>query len=542
MQTGLIARLRWQIFVNSLRTVKGRLEIFSKIMIGIVLGGGILSAGIGLGVASYFLVHTGREEFLPGIFWVIFFFWQGFPVMSTAFGAPFDFAELLRYPLRYTSFFLVVLAYGMFDPAALGCCYWLACIVAGVSLAQPALFPVTALLALVFAAVNLLLARAILAWLDRWLAQRKTREILGVVFFVFIIGLQFINPLVQRLNGHLPASSERLLWLAQVQRFFPPGLAGTALDGFVRGERVAPFFNAVLLCVYGLVFFWLLELRLRKQFAGESFGESIAPVAMPAAKRGSVSVAGWNLRGLSGSLAAVVEKEVRYLSRSGPMLLTFVMPIFILVLFKVSPARGGQQKFLTQLSDLAFPIAAAYALLVLTNVVYNSLGADDKGIQFFLFAPVRFRDVLRGKNIAHSVLLVLEMVLVFAGASLLYRPPSPAIVAATLTGVLFAALANFSAGNLMSVQFPKRIDYSALGRQRLPGLSVIISMTVQLLAMGICAAVFFISHLLGHIWLSALVLLVLAAAVFPLYLWTLRQGERVVLEKRDALLAEVAKS
>ena len=35
-----------------------------------------------------------------------------------------------------------------------------------------------------FAAFNILLVRAIFAWIDRWLAQRRTREILGAVFMV----------------------------------------------------------------------------------------------------------------------------------------------------------------------------------------------------------------------------------------------------------------------------------------------------------------------------------------------------------------------
>ena len=54
----------------------------------------------------------------------------------------------------------------------------------GVTMARPDLFVWTALALAGFAAFNILLVRAVFAWIDRWLAQRKTREILGALFMV----------------------------------------------------------------------------------------------------------------------------------------------------------------------------------------------------------------------------------------------------------------------------------------------------------------------------------------------------------------------
>ena len=80
------------------------------------------------------------------------------------------------------------------------------------------------------------------------------------------------------------------------------------------------------------------------------------------------------------------------------MLFTLVMPVVVLLIFRFTPGRTGSSGGLfSRATDLAFPVGAAYALLVLTNLVYNTLGADAGGIQFYFVSPVRFREILRAK-------------------------------------------------------------------------------------------------------------------------------------------------
>ena len=79
----------------------------------------------------------------------------------------------------------------------------------------------------------------------------------------------------------------------------------------------------------------------------------------------------------SGATSAVLEKEVHYLSRSGPTLFTLVMPVVVLLIFRLSPGKSDSAGgLLGHAADLAFPLGAAYTLLILTNLVYNSFGAD----------------------------------------------------------------------------------------------------------------------------------------------------------------------
>jgi len=71
------------------------------------------------------------------------------------------------------------------------------------------------------------------------------------------------------------------------------------------------------------------------------------------------------------------------------MLLTLIMPIFVLVVFRLGPMsslRNSGALFM-RMPDLAFPSAAAYTLLILTNLAYNNFGGDAGGIQFLLRVP-----------------------------------------------------------------------------------------------------------------------------------------------------------
>ena len=105
------------------------------------------------------------------------------------------------------------------------------------------------------------------------------------------------------------------------------------------------------------------------QYRGENLSEVAAASALP--KEQDSSGPGWRLPGFSTPVAAVFEKEIRYLLRSGPMLLTLIMPIFMLVIFRFGPvgSRAGRTGGLfAHTPDMAFPAAAAYTLFLLTNL------------------------------------------------------------------------------------------------------------------------------------------------------------------------------
>lgn len=540
-QIPAIAQLRWRMFVNGLRSRRGKMELASRIFVTSAFAVGGLSGFAAAAGVSWYFVSQGRAEFLAIVLWPIFFFWQFFPVMATAFTNNPDSSELLRFPLAYRSYFLIRLVYGYLDPAsALGSVFLLG-VLLGVSAARPMLFPWALLVLLTFALFNLVLMQMVFAWLERWLAQRRTREILGVLFILAMLSFQLIGPIMQRVgNGPHPELRHDLEIGARVQAVLPPGLAADAIAEASHARILTGFTYELALGALTLAVGYLLHLRIRAQFHGENLSEA---AARPVVKPVEGPHVGWALPGLSQSVAAVFEKEVRYLARSGPMLLTLIMPIFMLVIFRLGPLNSMRHSSaLSHTPDMAFPGAAAYSLLVLTNLVYNSFGGDGGGIQFFYASPVHFRQIVLGKNLTHAGILIANAVFAWIAVTYLYGAPHLAVTVATLTGLLFAAPLNFTAGNLLSLYSPKKRDFSTFGRQNVTQTTVLASFGMQILIVGMGAGVFALARLYNNLWIAALLFLILCAISIPIYATVLRRLDGIALQRRETLLAELCRA
>ena len=113
-QLKTIAWLRWRLFANGLRSTRGAMELTSQILLSFVFALAGFGGALGMCAAAYLLLSHGKPELLALPLWMIFFFWQGFPVMATAFTNNPDSTDLLRFPLDYRSYFLVRMAAGIF--------------------------------------------------------------------------------------------------------------------------------------------------------------------------------------------------------------------------------------------------------------------------------------------------------------------------------------------------------------------------------------------------------------------------------------------
>lgn len=541
-QLAAIAWLRWRLFVNKLRTRRGKLELVSRIALsfGFALIG--LGGAFGMGAAAFFFISEGKPEMLALLLWPAFFFWQAFPIMATAFTNNPDSSDLLRFPLSYRSYFLGRLAYGAFDPVTALGGLWAAGILVGVGFAQPTLLPWALVVLLAFVAFNLLLMQTVSVWVDRWLARRRTRELMGILFVLLMLSFQLIGPLTRYLEKRARPNVQRYAeFLAPAQAMLPPGLAAHAIAQAVYSRFAAGFGSLALLCAFVMVVGFCLHVRLLAQYRGENLSEVAASSALPMDRLFRL---GWNLPGLTSPVAAVFEKEIRYLLRSGPMLLTLVMPLFVLVIFRfgaMNPDRPSGA-FLARTPGMAFPAAVGYTLLMLTNLAYNNFGGDAGGIQFFYACPVNFREIVLAKNLAHASVLALETVVVWIAVTCLYGRPAVDVTIASLAGLLFAAPVNFSAGNLLSIYSPKKLDYSSFGRQRASRTTVLISMGVQIVVVGVGAGAFWMARYYGNIWIATLLLLALAAISLSAYRMILNRIDRLVQEYRDTLVAELCRA
>jgi ABC-2 type transport system permease protein len=556
-QLAAVARLRWCIFLNSARTVRGRLEAVSWGLMGIAFAVIGIGGMLGFGVAAFYFVSRGETEWLALFLWITFLYWQLFPVMATAFAESFDSANFLRFPLRYRTYFFIRLAYGAFDPATVVALEWVIGLFAGIAIASPVLLPWAALVLAAFAAFNLLLNRAIFAWIERWLARRRTREILGIVFFLLIISFQFLGPLTARFGHHKNASFASYASSAlRIERALPPGLAGEALARATNRSFASALGAFAMLCIYATACLWILDLRLRAQFHGETISEAAGPsVTRDQAKSAGPAEqarVGWNLPGISSPIAAVFEKEFRYLSRSSPMLFTLVMPIVVLFIIRLDRAAihagrnahppSSVHPVAVAFGQYAFPIGVAYALLILTNLMYNCLGADGGGVQMYFVAPVRFRDVILGKNLVHAAVIVLETLIIWIASLFMFGPAPLGIVLITLSALLFAAAVNFAVGDCLSLLSPKKIDFGMFGRQRAAGTTVLAGFVAQAIVFGLVALAFALARYFGKFWVALVMNLAFAALAIAAYAILLNRIDGFARHRREAIISELLRA
>jgi ABC-2 type transport system permease protein len=541
-QLTAIAWLRWRLLLNSLRTTRGQLELISHIFVSLAFAIAGMGGALAMGVAAFFFLSSGKPEMLALLLWAIFLFWQVFPIMATAFTNNPDSSDLLRFPLSYRSYFLVRLAYGAFDPASVLGSLWSLGILVGVSLAKPAALAWTLFVLLAFVAFNLLFMQMVFAWVERWLALRRTREIMGVLFVLLMLSFQLIGPLAGHFKAHAQPQVRKVVEvLASVQGILPPGLAADAIVQGIYPQPLVALTSVVLLGAFLMVIGYGLHLRLLAQYRGESLSEALAPSV---SRQDRPLRLGWHLPGFATPVTAVFEKEIRYLLRSGPMLLTLIMPIFMLLVFRFGSMNSIRHSsgFLTRAPNLAFPVAAAYTLLMLTNLVYNNFGGDAGGIQFFYAAPVSFRHIVLAKNLTHAGILAIEIAVAWIAVASFYGRPALDITIATLAGLLFAAPMNFAVGNVLSIYSPKRLDYSKFGRQRASQVTVLVSLSLQLVVVSVGIGAFLTARYFGSLWIATLLLVLLAGISLALYGMVLKRLDRLALERREELVAELCRA
>jgi len=537
-QLAAIAGLRWRMFANSLRSSRGKAEVISRVIMTIFFGVGGFGGTLACGFAAWYFVSQGKPEMLAVMFWAVFLFWQLFPIMSTAFTNNPDSGDLLRFPLGYRAYFLIRLAYGCFDPATALGCLWLTGMLLGIAAASRLLLVWALPVVLLFGAFNLLFLQMVFAWLERWLAQRRTREIMGVLFILVMLSIQLIGPAMQHFERR-PAAQKTLDLVVSVQAFLPPGLAADAIAQVVHERFAVGASSFLFLGSMAALMGCLLHLRLRAQYRGENLNEAAAAGVKQEAHGLRL---GWRLPGFSQIVAAVFEKEVRYLSRSGAMLLALIVPLFMLVVFRLGPARSMWHTHFMRAPDVAFPAAAAYSLLALTNIVYNSFGGDAGGIQFFFASPARFRQIVLAKNLMHAGIMLADAALAWLLITFVYGRPAFEVTVATLAGLLFAAPLNFTAGNLLSLYSPKRVDVSTIGRQRASQVTVLISLVVQLVIVAVGVAAFMLARLYNNFWIATLLFLVLAALSVSVYSVVLKRADTIAIERREALVSELCRA
>jgi ABC-2 type transport system permease protein len=532
-QLKLIGWLRWRTLRNGLRRKNNRWDLIG--MIWAAVFGGLLVFG------TCFAFYAGMHEFLMRnrpqwialLFWGLFVWWQIFPLFAAGFGANFEFKTLLRFPLSMRAFYLLGMGYGLADFAAVSSLAWILSMLAGAMVARASVVPVLLLISALFVVLNVTIERLIGSWLEKILAKRRTRELFFGLFILSMVSLNFLSP-IMRSMGNSP--NPRSFGFVHYLWWTPPSLAGSAMAGAVHGDLrafLAAFAGLLVWIVVTSGFMWS---RFRAQYFGEELGESGAPKA---AKKRALRAddSGELPRFVSPQVAAVMAKEFRYLTRNGFAFITFLLPPIMVIFFSMQFA--GKNSVLKEhglSTEMFFPALMAYLILILLSPAYNSFAFEGKGIQTYFMTPVRFRDVLLGKNLLLAVLVILELSI--SVGVMIWRVgwPSAAMFVSTIAAVAFAVVGQLSIANWSSLTFPKKMEIGKMKGQRNSGVAVWIAFGAQITIGGICAAILFAGRWTGNPWLPAIAFTGLTAAAAGGYTAALRAMDRLAEQKRELLI------
>lgn len=474
------------------------------------------------------------EQWLPAALLLVFLYWQLAPLLTASFGASLELRKLRAYPIPRGTLFtvevllrlttavemLLVLAggvLGLFHNAALG--GWAA-------------LPFLLAPALWFAAFNLLLAAGLRSLIERLLSQRRVRELMVVVLVILLAMPRLLMAAGVRIDF------ARVLSPAE-GRWWPWGAAGGAMlgDGFAPGLLTLAGWTAAA---------WL--------FARWQFARSLRFDAQAARARGARE-AGPRAAGLAerfyrmpglvlpDPLAAIVEKELRALSRTARFRMVFVMGFTfgLVVWLPLILGRGGIRD--TPVAEHFLVVVSMYAFAMLGQVSYwNAFGFDRSAAQVWFTLPAPVSRALAGKNLAAALFILLEVAAITA-ACLALRVPIPAVrVLEAFLVTPVAALYMLSVGNLSSVHFPRAMDPERTSQggaaNRFQGLLFLVY-PLAMLPVGL-------AYLARYAFESELAfygILAFAAALgVTIYRLAMDSAAATAMARRELILAELSKS
>lgn len=557
-----VAWLRWRIFVNGIfrKRPKGTRQVVGLVfgillrlivwpMLALVVIGPVAASGF----LAWMAISEGHPKSLASLLLGIALLWQFVSINGLSIAATipsFDPASLVRFPLRFGRYFVLRSLLGLMTPSTIVGCLALLAAAVGIGVANASLALPALVVMAVYALMNIYLTRMIGEWMERWLANRRFREIFSMLMALFAVSIQFMN--LQRTPMRAPGV--RSSWLLAVLRssgsylyWLPSGFAAQAILLVKHPLAALAQFGGLLAST--VLFAAVFAVRLHKQFLGEHLSEGVsrrvqvqtaprvkAPVPQPAALTAPAASGAI----FSPTVAACLRKEWLILRGNGTQLIGLLTPLLFLVIFSMNRA------FSVASTKYFLPAAIAYVLIAALSSLYNIFGADGRGVQLYLLAPVRMLDVVLAKNLMSLLVIVTQVLLAWTIICALARAPVPVTMQiSTALWTVFVVAMNLAIGTLRSIQAPRHF-VPGQGRQlratptnrtsALLVLAVLFGCMLLQIPVAIASGYFRLP------WLAVWVFGPLAVAAVFAYALMLRNAERLILAHRDVFAEELCKA
>jgi ABC-2 type transport system permease protein len=240
-------------------------------------------------------------------------------------------------------------------------------------------------------------------------------------------------------------------------------------------------------------------------------------------------------------MAAIVEKELRALSRTPRFRMVFIMGFSfgLIVWLPITLGRQGN----SVVADHYLTIVSVYALTLLGQVSYlNTFGFDRSAAQIYFSLPVSMRKALAGKNIAAALFILVEMLAVTL-ASALFRirvPASKIVEAFVVTAIVGVYL--LATGNLSSVHFPRAMNPERVSQGGAASRMQALIFLLYPLALLPVFLAFWARYVFGSDLIFYLILTFAAILGAAVYWIAMDSATQAAVERREKILMELSRS
>jgi ABC-2 type transport system permease protein len=438
-QTLAILRAQWRMLINFYRR-HGRVTLILSTLFSAIWYGGF--AGIAVFLAGFMSQPSSlpaMNKAMHFIFFAGFAYWQGMPLLMASVGGLLDLKKIVVYPVEERSLYgtellLRTIVFLEMPLVMLGMTIGL--------LRNPAL-PKTAVLApILFTLMNITLGAGIKDMMTRLLQKKRVRE---AVFLVVVLVAALPSLLAANRGGPRQIGA----FLARISVDWLPWVAAARIS--LGGAQPVMWMSLIGFALLG---WWFGRWQFHKSLWFDAAAQKSSDTAKSSGRLNWML--GWPNLVFRDPLAALVEKELRFLSRVSrfrivfAMGFTFGLVIWLPMVFGRAASSGGwmSQNFLT--------VVIGYAVLLLSEVTfYNAFGFERGAAQMYFLTPVRPALVLIAKNIAAVFFVVLEVAAVTSVCLLLRLPITGAKVLEAILVAAILMLFMLGVGNIGSTRSPR---------------------------------------------------------------------------------------
>ena len=459
------------------------------------------------------------HEILPTAILLCFLYWQLIPVLMASMGSSLDTRKLLVYPIPTDQLF----ALEVLLRVSTGIEMLLLVTGAGIGLLLNRAVPIWApAWLIVFVALNLFCSAGIRDLLVRLLARKRIREIVALAFVL-------LAALPQLLVFAGFQNRVKMLFAGNPAPYWP----WTAAARLVQGELSME--NSAVLVAWTIAAWFFGRWQFERTLAIDMPQTGGGPPGRRASRIEWLYRLPESL--LPDPLAALIEKELRFLSRAPRFRLVFLMGFSFGLLIWAPIAFGRANSRHSFVAENYLTFVSVYALLLLTDVLFwNCFGFDRSAAQIYFLVPAKFSTVILGKNLAAAFMVFLEIASITLVCALLRMSVTAAGALEALAVSSVVTLFLLAIGNLSSVYNPRSVNPAKSFRSASSGRTQAILMLTFPLALTPVLLAYLARYAFDAQWAFFAVLLAGAALGGTVYSYSMAAAVKAAEQRREEII------